>query len=104
MNDRLKELVESGFFNDCEVFKKMFLSKGGKIDLERLESTWDVFQGRKYCMKYYMTHGDIMPTFGLPEKYQDPKFSEDVYKKCLETGETWQEETDYEPPPEGELW
>ena len=98
------ELVKDGFFEDCENFEKMFLSKDGRLDTESLENMWNAFQNRKYCMKYYITHGDMMPSFGLPGKYKDRKYSESIYRTCLETGETWQEKTGYEPPAEDELW
>ena len=101
----LLELVKSGFFDDCENFEKTYIDKKGRLDVESLSRAWETFQHRKYCMKYYLTHGNIMPSYGLPPKYQNPRLAEAVYKTCLETGSTWQEETGYEAPdPDKEVW
>lgn len=94
MKDDVMRLLNDGFFDGVDF--------GEDITAEKIQSLWEMFGGRKYQMKYYLMHHDIMPTWGVPdEALENP---EKVYKECLESGKTWQEYTGYKKVKKGVLW
>lgn len=102
--NELIKLLNDGFFNDAEFFQKAYIDKKGVMDMDGVTRLWASFRGRKYTMKYYMVHGNTIPTWGVPSRYRDPDEAEKVYKACLEEGVTWQEKLKYKPPKSNEVW
>lgn len=103
-NNELTELLTSGFFDDAKFFQQAYISKKGILDLDGVTKLWEAFKGRKYTMKYYLMHGDTIPTWGVPKKYRDPDEAEKLLQECIKEETTWQDKLSYKLPPKNELW
>ena len=96
-------LLQEGFFKDAKLFEENYVSKDGKIDIGKLMTLWVSCKGRKYKMKYILTHGEPLPAHFGPWYFGDPDKDDEFYRECLETGKTWQERLNCKPDPDNIL-
>ena len=101
MMDELADLLSKGFFDDAEFFQRVYIGKNGVLDYEGFKNLWESFKGRKFTLKYYLIHGNTIPTWGVPSKYRDQDEVEKLCKECLDENVTWQEKLNYKVPEDG---
>ena len=100
----LMQLLNDGFFGNAEYLTKAFVDSNGALDFDRLLIMWKQFDGHKYKLKYLLTYGSVMPSWGVPSKYKDQDEAEQLYKECLEENTTWQDKLNYKVPEDGTMW
>lgn len=87
---KLIELVKDGFFDGAEYYEKFYIAKDDKVNLEKLFGLWQSCGGRKYKMKYILSHNETGPAWS-GSRLKNPDQEEQLYRECLEAGQTWQE-------------
>ena len=93
VDKKLAELLDTGFFDDSDL--RRYADTNGRIRFGELRDLFIACKCGKYALKYLITNGSLLPTWGAPAKYGDPDEAEELYRRCLENGTTWEEETGY---------
>jgi len=87
------DLLQSGFLNGVDFGP--YAEENGRIKFGEIRDLFISCKCRKYALKYFLVHHNLMSEWEAPSEYRDPDKAETVYKDCLEKGVTWETLTGY---------
>lgn len=93
VDQAVAKLLEDGFLNGVDFGR--YADEDSRIKFGELRDLFVSCKCRKYALKYFLVHRQLMPEWGTPSVYRDPDKAEELYKACLEQGTTWKHYTGY---------